>query len=212
MRIGIVTDIHDEVRTLELALTALRAEEVDAIVSLGDTSDLFGKWEEAQEVAALLKAAGVLGVWGNHDYGLCRNVKEEVRFRFLRRTLDYFATMQPTLELGGCHFSHIEPFLDPENTEHLWSFNGRPEDDDHITKSFAAVPHRALFIGHFHRWLAVTDRGRTDWTGSAPLHFEPATRYLVVVGPLFRGDFAVIDSDRWILEPRRVPITGTDPQ
>lgn len=205
MRIGIVTDIHDQVGLLKEVLAVLRAERVDAIVTLGDNTDLFGKWNEAQTVGDLLREAGVVGVWGNHDFGLCRNVKEETQFNFLRRTLDYFATLQPKLELGGCHFSHIEPFLDPELTGDLWTFEGRPEDDDRLARSFAAIPHRVAFIGHFHRWLAVTETGRTDWDGTSALHFEDGKRYLVVVAPLFRGEFAIVDTDRWILEPRKLP-------
>jgi len=204
MRIGIVTDIHDEVAPLARALAALRAEGVDAIVTLGDTTDLFGKWNAAREVAALLCEAGAVGVWGNHDFGLCRNVKEETRFDHGRATLDYYATFQPRLELGGCHFSHIEPFLDPEAGD-LWTFEGRPEDEDRTAKSFAAIPHRAAFLGHFHRWLAMSTRGRVEWDGSTALHFEPDSRYLVVVAPLFRGEFAVIDTDRWILTPHKLP-------
>ncbi len=205
MRIGIVTDIHDQVKILADVLAALKAEAVDAIVTLGDNTDLFGKWNKADEVADLLRGAGAVGVWGNHDFGLCRNVPEETRFRFLRRTLDYFETLQPRLELGGCHFSHIEPFLDPERTDDLWTFEGRPEDEERTAKSFAAIPHRAAFLGHFHRWLALSDAGRVEWNGSAPLHFEPDKRYLVVVAPLFNGEFAVLDTDRGIIEPRRLP-------
>ncbi len=205
MRIGIVTDVHDHVDLLAQALGVLRGEGVDAIVTLGDNTDLFGKWNAAREVASLLRGAGVIGVWGNHDYGLCRNVTEENRFRFLSDTCDYFATLQPRLELAGCHFSHIEPFLDPELATDLWTFEGRPEDEERAAKSFAAVPHRAAFTGHFHRWLALTETGRVEWTGTAPLHFEPEKRYLVVVAPLFRGAFAVIDTDRWVLEPRQLP-------
>lgn len=204
MRIGIVTDIHDEVALLAQALTVLREQSVDAIVTLGDSTDLFGKWNKARAVAQLLREAGVVGVWGNHDYGLCRNVKEETQFDHLRATLDYYATLQPRYELGGCHFSHIEPFLDPERAEDLWTFEGRPEDEDRTAKSFAAIAHRAAFLGHFHRWLAMTESGRVDWDGSTPLHFEPDKRYLVVVAPLFRGEFAVIDTDRWILTPHKL--------
>src|SRR5579859_2291060 len=205
MRIGIVTDIHDQVDLLAQALAVLRAEAVDAIVTLGDNTDLFGKWNAAREVASLLREAGVVGVWGNHDYGLCRNLTEEIRFRFLSPTCDYFASLHPRLELGGCHFTHVEPFLDPERPEHLWTFEGRPEDEDRTARSFAAFPHRAAFIGHFHRWLALTEAGRVEWDGTEPLHFEPEKRYLVVVAPLFRGAFAVIDTDRWVLDPRSLP-------
>jgi predicted phosphodiesterase len=205
MRIGIVTDIHDQVELLARALAELRAEVVDAIVTLGDNTDLFGKWKAAKEVADLLRGAGAVGVWGNHDFGLCRNVTEETRFRFLSKTCEYFASFQPRLELGGCHFSHIEPFLDPELAGDLWTFEGRPEDGDRAARSFAAVPHRAAFLGHFHRWLALTEAGCVEWDGTAPLHFEPHSRYLVIVAPLFRGEFAVIDTDRWVLTPHKLP-------
>ena len=83
------------------------------------------------------------------------------------------------------------------------------DEPDRYAKSFAAVPHRAAFMGHFHTWLAVTERGRLAWDGTTPLRLEPEQRYLVVIGPLFRGDFAILDTDRWVLEPRRVA-TGTD--
>ena len=51
----------------------------------------------------------------------------------------------------------------------------------------------------------MTETGRVEWDGAAPLHFEPQKRYLVVVAPLFRGEFAVIDTDRWILTPHKLP-------
>lgn len=212
MRIGIVTDVHDEIALLAAALAELRAERVDAIVTLGDNTDLFGKWNRATQVADLLREVGAVGVWGNHDFGLCRHTTEQTRFDHLRRTLDYFATLKPRLELGGCHFSHIEPFLDPEVAGDLWTFEGRPEDEDRAARSFAAIPHRVACLGHFHRWLALADTGRVEWAGDSPLHFAADRRYLVVIAPLFRGSFAVLDTDRWVLEPRQIPRPATEEQ
>lgn len=205
MRIGIVTDVHDEVNHLAAALAVLRAEAVDAVVTLGDNTDLFGKWNAAAEVAALLREAGAVGVWGNHDHGLCRDASDANRGRFPAATREFFESLHPTLELGGCHFSHVEPFLNPNIPGDLWTFEGRPEDDDRRDRSFAAIPHRVACLGHFHRWLALTATGRVAWEGDAPLHFAPGERYLVVVAPLFRGEFAVLDTDRWVLEPRKLP-------
>jgi predicted phosphodiesterase len=204
MRIGIVTDIHDDVARLRAALVELLAAGVDAVVSLGDTSDLHGKGEDVAGVAAALQAAGAVGVWGNHDFGLCRDVAAETAGRFPAATLAYLATMRPRLELAGCHFSHVEPWLDGEKLEDLWCFEGQPDEPDRLSRSFSAVPHRAAFMGHFHRWLAATEDGKLAWDGTAPLTLEPGRRYLVVVGPLFRGDFAILDTDRWVLEPRRL--------
>lgn len=205
MRIGIVTDIHDDTAKLATVLETLRAENVDAIVSLGDTSDLHGKWEDVTGVAKLLKAHGAVGVWGNHDYGLCRDLQEITQKRFPEETLAYMATMQPRLTLGGCHFTHVEPWLDTEKIEELWCFDGRPEEPERLLKSFAAFTQKIAFIGHFHRWLALTEQGTVDWNGTAPLQLESQSRYLVVVGPLFRGDFAVIDTELWVLDPRTIP-------
>jgi predicted phosphodiesterase len=203
MRIGIVTDIHDQVELLARALAALRAEAVDAIVTLGDNTDLFWKWRAAREVAALLRNAGAIGVWGNHDFGLCRNVTEEIRRRFLSTTCDYFATLQPRLELGGCHFSHIEPFLDPERADDLWATEGRPEDETRAARSFAAIPHRVAFIGHFHRWLITSDTGPVAWDAAAPITLTPPRRFLVVVGPLVQSAFATYDTETRVLTPYR---------
>jgi len=209
MRIGIVTDVHGEAELLAAALSALRDAAVDAVVSLGDTADAYADPECVGRVAAALRECGAVGVWGNHDFGLCRDVSAETRLRFPAEALDYLATMRPRLEFGGCHFSHVEPWLNGEKLEDLWCFGSRPDEPDRLAKSFAAFPHRAGFTGHYHRWLAMTEEGALPWSGTADLAFEPGRRYLVVVGPMFRGDFAILDTDRWVLEPRRVA-TGTD--
>jgi predicted phosphodiesterase len=206
MRIGLVSDIHDAVKNLSQALAVLRGERVDTIVSLGDATDLFGAWNAADEVVDLLRQAGVVGVWGNHDYGLCREVRDEYRERFHPATLEYMATVRPRLELGGCHFSHVEPWLNPEEPAELWTFDAVPDEPERLRRSFAAISHRAAFIGHFHRWLAATEGGKLDWDGSTPLTLEAGRRYLVVIGPLFRGAFAILDTDRWVFEPRQLPM------
>jgi predicted phosphodiesterase len=204
MRIGVVTDIHDDTAKLAAVLDALRADAVDAVVSLGDTSDLYAKCQDVAGVAALLERAGAVGVWGNHDFGLCRDVGDEVRARFPAAALAYLATMRPRLDLGGCHFSHVEPWLDPEKPEDLWCFDGRPEDDDRLARTFAAVPHRVCVMGHVHRWLAATDAGALPWRGEAPLTLDPARRHLVAIAPVFAGAFAVIDTAAGVVEPRRL--------
>jgi predicted phosphodiesterase len=208
MRIGIVTDVHDEVEKLAAALDALKTERVDAVVSLGDATDLFGAWDRADGVAALMAAHGVVGVWGNHDFALSRGVTDDVRSRFKPETVAFMGTIRPTLELGGCHFSHVEPWLDANDPGSLWSFDGQPEEPERLRKSFAAIPHRAALIGHFHRWAASTEAGPVAWGGTDPLTLAPGVRYLVVVGPLFRGAFAVLDTEAWVLEPRTVSPTS----
>jgi predicted phosphodiesterase len=205
MRIGVITDTHDDTAKLARALAALRADGVDAIVSLGDTSDLHGKWQNVGGVASLLKEYGVVGVWGNHDHGLCRDVSDEARAKFDAASLAYMATMQPRLSLGGCHFTHVEPWLDPESVADMWLCSGRPDEPERLAKSFAAFSERVAFTGHFHHWRAMDEGGRIEWDGTSPLRFEDGKRYLVVVGPLFAGAFATVDTDSWRLTPHQLP-------
>lgn len=204
MRIGIVTDIHDDVDRLAGALDALRGEGVDAILSLGDSTDFHGPYNRAWEVAKLLRDAGAMCVWGNHDFGLCRDVAVQELENPDTEALAFMATWQPRLSVGGCHFTHVEPWLDAEDAAALWYFDGPPDTPEKLARSFAALPEGQMFLGHFHRWLVGTPDGLLPWAGDSPLAFAPGTRYLVVVAPVFGGHFAVFDTDRRTLFPRRV--------
>jgi predicted phosphodiesterase len=79
MRIGIVADIHEAIEPLQRALAEFRSRQVDLVVSLGDACDTFSPVGRAAEVVALLQGAGAVGVWGNHDVGLCGGVTERLR-------------------------------------------------------------------------------------------------------------------------------------
>ena len=184
MRIGIVADIHDAVEALQCALAEFRSRQVDLVISLGDAGDTFSPAGRAGEVVALLEGAGAVGVWGNHDVGLCFDVPERLRREAGPQVLAYMAGMQPQLVVAGCRFSHVEPWLDARRVEHLWYFDGPPDTPEKVARSFAAVPERHLFVGHFHRWLVMTPLGRIEWNGEAPLALGGESRYLVVVAPV----------------------------
>lgn len=206
MRIGIVTDIHDEVEHLAAALRTLQDERADAVVCLGDSTDFHGPYNRAWEVARLLRDHGAIGVWGNHDCGLCRDVPlEALSTPPDHEALAYFASWQPWAALGGCHFSHVEPWLDLTDPAALWYYDDPPVTPAEYARTFAVVPHPACFIGHFHKWMAGTSAGRLPWKGDTQLSLDPADRHLVVVGPLFAGAFALLDTDARTLTPHRLP-------
>jgi hypothetical protein len=205
MLIGIVTDVHDDLERLVAALDRLRVLRCDRVVCLGDATDFHGPHNRAWEVARRLRDAGAVGVWGNHDFGLCRDVPLEALDNPDPEALAYYATWQPRLALGEYHFSHVEPWLDPNDPVALWYFDGPPDTPDKLARSFAAVPHPAMFTGHFHNWLAGTEDGPLDWQGDRPLVLDPPHRYLIVVGPLFGGVFATLDTVTRTLTPHRLP-------
>jgi hypothetical protein len=80
-------------------------------------------------------------------------------------------SLQPHLEIDGCLFTHVEPWLDPHKVEDFWYFDGPPDTPEKLARSFQAVPNRVLFIGHMHRWMLGTPdglrggvTGRCVWT------------------------------------------------
>ncbi|HYH64163.1 MAG TPA: metallophosphoesterase family protein [Urbifossiella sp.] len=211
MRIGVVTDIHDAVEELAGALAVLRREGVDAVVNLGDATDAFGSHNRADEVVVLLREAGAVSVWGNHDHGLCGAVEEHVQARYSREALAYFAEARPRIELGGCHFSHVEPWIDADDIAALWHYDGLPRTPELLARTFAAFRGASAFVGHHHRWFATTASDVVPWDGTTPLRLEAGERYLVAVAPVFQGAFSVVDTTAGIVTPHRLTTTAEAP-
>jgi predicted phosphodiesterase len=206
MRIGLVADIHNDAELLSRALAALEPRGVDLFVTLGDTCDIFLPDGGINEVAAMLQERHAVGVWGNHDFVLCREVDDHFRSRFARTPLlDFMAGMSPTLVVEDCHFSHLEPLGDPHDFEYLWSLKDKPSDFMELAAlSFAAVGHRLIFVGHYHRWWAGTSRRRLNWAGDRPLELDPGERYFIVIDAVLAGWCAWLDTSAGILLPLRV--------
>jgi len=192
MRLGILADIHEQVEELRNAITILRSERTDRFVVLGD---VFETGKRIEETVSLLRDVDAEGVWGNHDFGLCVKPSEQICQRFSRGVLDFMGRLKPRLEVDGCLFTHVEPWLDPHKVEDLWYFDGPPDSPEKLARSFSAVPNRILFMGHMHRWLLGTPAGVLPWQGEGPMRLDTKDRYLVVVHAVWDGSFALFDTD-----------------
>src|SRR5262249_28215693 len=130
MRIGILADIHEDLTHLRWAIDVLGEHGADRLVVLGDVFEL---GHRLGETVALLAEVGAIGVWGNHDFGFCRdNARPKDRRRDGQGVLACMGRLQPRLEVEGCLFTHVEPWLDPEKIEDLWYFNGPPETPEQV--------------------------------------------------------------------------------
>lgn len=196
MRLGILADIHEEVDLLQRAVDALRSYNVDQFVILGDIFDM--GWH-INETVAILSQLNSVGVWGNHDYGLCCNVPEEVKQRYSPEVVRYFASLKPWLEIDGCRFQHIEPFLDSKELEDLWAYGSDGVLDP--PRSFAACPHQRIFMGHIHRWELITPTGIVTWSGRESIRLDIAQRYLAVIHAVQQGWCALYDTTEDVLFP-----------
>lgn len=200
MKLGLITDIHEHVENLRQALACLAELRVDRIVFIGDVVEVGRRLEETCQ---LLADAKVIGVWGNHDFGLCFEPSAELRSRYSRNVLDYMGTLQPQLVIEDCHFSHVEPWLDPLKIEDLWYFGGAPSAGEDLRHIFAATPYRLMFGGHMHKWEIATPERVLEWRGETPITLDNG-RFFVIVGALREGNFAVFDTESSLLTPLRV--------
>lgn len=199
MKLGLLADIHEETGRLRRALDWLEVHSPGRIVVLGDVFDTGARMEET---AALLAGVGAVGVWGNHDYGVCHPGPEAAGF-FSPQALSFAASLQPRLELEDCLFTHLEPWRDPEDILALWQQEDLPEGPDRLARSFAATGQRVLFTGHSHRWRIAAPEGRLGWQGEGPADLR-AGRYLVNIAAVRDGFCALYDTRRGELLPGEV--------
>jgi predicted phosphodiesterase len=207
MRLGLLADIHEAADLLREALDLFRRDGVDEVVLLGD---FCGMHERLEETVRLLREAGVVGVWGNHDFGLCRPVGDAARARFSPELLNWCATLQPRLVRDDCLFTHVEPWLDPNDVTQLWYFEGLPDTPGKLTRSFDAVPQRVLISGHVHRWFLASPHGPIDWDKRSRLWLRRPQRYYLVVDALVHGHCAIYDTTTAELSP--ITLTGPLPK
>ena len=198
MRLGILADIHEQTKQLCKAITLLRKHGAERFVVLGD---VFEMGKRMEEIVELLQEVGAVGVWGNHDIGLCFDPDDRVCERYSAAVLAFMGGLQPRLELGDCQFTHVEPWLDPHKIEDLWYFDGPPDSPEKLARSFAAIPHRVLFVGHFHRWLLGTPDGLLPWRGETPVRLDDGQRYLAVVHAVWDSNCALFDTETNELVP-----------
>ena len=192
MKLGLLADIHEQTDQLRKAIDVLQAHGAERFVVLGD---VFEMGKRLEETVSLLRQIQAVGVWGNHDFGLCFDPSEWVRKRYSTGVLEFMGSLQPRIEIDDCLFTHVEPWLDPHKVEDLWYFDGPPDSPEKLARSFAAVRNRVMFIGHMHRWLLGTPDGVLPWRGERELHLDFANRYLVVVHAVCDGKCALFDTE-----------------
>jgi predicted phosphodiesterase len=200
MRLGILADIHGRIENLQRAIAILERERVDQFVLLGDVID---ERSHADETVKMVKDCGAVGVWGNHELGLCVDVEDEIRELYSRPVVEFFGTLTSHLEFGDVLFSHTLPHHDA--TDPMSYYVGEQAlDAGEIDEAFSRCSPRVLMMGHFHRWFAATSAGRIAWDGREPLQLDAELRYLFVIAAVMYGWAAIFDQEENQLIPIRL--------
>lgn len=208
MLLGIVSDIHEHTRNLRAALEHLASLECEKIVCLGDVFDT-GKNLDA--TVAMLIEAGVVGVWGNHDVGVCFEPDRRSLDTYRAETIAYMQLYQPKLLIEDLAFSHIDPWLDPRLIEDLWYVEDEPWyrlDPERmratLAERLAHLPDCVYLMGDHHIWLAANRSGPIDWDGTKPIALAESELTLVIIHAVVDGHFATVDTETRILTPYNI--------
>lgn len=115
--LGILADIHEEVEQLALALNWFHRTGVDQVVVIRGRI-LHGQSHRRHHQPSPPGQPGRR--LGHHDFGLCWESSAATRQKYSGPVLDFMATLRPRLEIGGCLFTHVEPWLDPHDLAQPW--------------------------------------------------------------------------------------------
>ncbi len=191
MRLGLLCDIHEDVRRLRLAIQRLNELKPDRYVVLGD---VVRDGRRLDETVDLLIGINAAGVWGNHDVGLCLDPDERDTAAYDPATRRHLAGYQPSLTIDGYFFQHIQPQRDPRSLEDLWLGGSDIPDTSEKAAACFETPHRVALLGHYHRWLCLTQQGPRDWIGERPVSLAAPERFVVIVDAVENGRCSLLDT------------------
>ena len=200
MKLGILADIHEHVENLRCALETLRDHQVDRIFVLGD---VFETGKHIAETVELLRQVDAVGVWGNHDLGLCHEPDAATVGRYEESTVEYFSRLTPSFEFDDILMSHGLPNWDAADPV-VYYLADSPWETGSLSPVFEKFRHQIFLTGHYHRWFFATDAETMEWDGTCPVTLDPMKRYFVVINAVLYGWCAILDTDSHELSPFRV--------
>ena len=215
MRIGIISDIHGNVRALEAVLADLQPRGTDFIVNLGDcvTGPLWPR-----ETIELLDTLDLQTVRGNHDRYLIEKEKEDVPIvAFTRSQLadeqrSTLGNLPATLELtGGVLAVHGTPECDTDYLlEDIAEGRLALATSTTVGDRLSSVSAGLVLCGHSHNQHMAQVRGSVvvlnPGSVGEPRYAGNPNAYVAEAGsPHARYAIATKRGDRWQCEMHAVP-------
>jgi putative phosphoesterase len=159
MRVAFISDIHANLTALNAVLADIRAQEVDQIISLGDTVTL---GPQPSETLATLRQLGCIYIKGNHDEALL-DPGHELRYQVTEHLVPDIQWCRERLSSSDLEF--IESFLPTydltfPNGISVLCYHGSPRSTTDLILSttsakmldrhFGGHPANAFIGGHTH--------------------------------------------------------------
>src|SRR5262249_16764072 len=114
MKVGVVSDVHNNVAALRYALERLLACELK--LNLGD---LVFEYKVDPEIIALAQRAGLLGIVGNHEKTILKHPASSLRGRLAPDAIEFLESLPAAraFDVAGriLHLAHGAPWDDPDD-------------------------------------------------------------------------------------------------
>lgn len=145
MRVGIVSDVHNNVEALEYALARMAG--CDLLLNLGD---LISEYRVDPAIIRVAREAGLLGIRGNHEKTLLFHPGSRLRQQLDPSDLAYLEALPSERLVEVCgqtvHVAHGAPWDDPADYRCTYVMPRDVAREPRLGGTGAAV----LLLGHTH--------------------------------------------------------------
>jgi putative phosphoesterase len=145
MKVGVVSDVHNNVAALRYALTHL--SDCEVVLNLGD---LVFEYRVDAEIVEIARDAGLVGIVGNHEKAILLHPSSSLRDNLAADVLDYLKSLPAsrTMAIDGCNLliAHGAPWDDPDDhrCHYVMERNGA------AMERMRALPADLILLGHTH--------------------------------------------------------------
>ena len=150
MKVGVVSDVHNNVAALEYALASLR--HCDMVLSLGD---LVSDYSVAPEIIRVARRAGLTGIAGNHEKSILLHPGSVLRDRLAEADLAYLASLPARLDLTvdgrAVLVAHGAPWdnADDYRCQYIYA------SDTAALQRVGALEADLVLLGHTHHAMSI---------------------------------------------------------
>ncbi len=216
MRYGVFSDVHANLEAMTAVLDALRREDIDEYIFLGDIVG-YGADPAAclHRLRDLMSEKKCYCLAGNHDSAVCGLTDPAGFNAFAREAVRWTRKQLPARDIewlkarpltaGRADWAAVHGSLwEPQRWHYI---TGLTDARSHLERQQA----RVSFVGHSHHAWIISCREKAQWAGKTEESLEPGARYVVNDGSVGqprdgdpRASYAVYDDGARRVELKRV--------
>ena len=145
MKVGVVSDIHNNVAALSYALEYLAGCEL--ILNLGD---LVFEYRVDPEIVRVAQHAGLVGIVGNHEKTILLHTASSLKTKLAPDVVSFLESLPPSREMQVAgvtlHVAHGSPWDDPNDYRCDYVYERNLTSMNRL----ALVPADIILLGHTH--------------------------------------------------------------